>query len=51
MMMPCLFEFYIAFLLSISFAHLLNECAVDMSSITISIILLLICHVILNTVI
>ena len=50
MMMPCLFEFYIAYLLSISFAHL-HECAVDMSSIIISIILLLICHVILNTMI
>ena len=50
MMMSCLFEFYIAYLLSISFAHLLHECTVDMSSITISIILLLICHVILNTV-
>ena len=30
-MMPCLFEFYIAYLLSISFAHLLHECSVDMS--------------------
>ena len=49
-MMPCLFEFYITYLLSISLTHLLHECAVDMSSIIISIILLLICHVILNTV-
>ena len=51
MMMTCLFEFYIAYLLSISLTHLLKECAVDMSSIIISIILLLICHVILNTMI
>ena len=51
MMMPCLFEFYITYLLSISLTHLLHECAVDMLSIVISIILLLICHIILNTMI
>ena len=43
-MMPCLFEFYITYLLSVSLTHLPHESAVDTSSIIISIILLLMCY-------